>query len=45
MEDLKAGVKYHKIYHTIKAMSEDEGVTILPGKELEQKKKKKKWFF
>ena len=41
MEDLQASVKYHKIYPTKKAKSEDEGEMILPGKELEQKKKKR----
>ena len=40
MEDLQAGVKYHKIHHTKKTKIEDEGETILPGKELEQKKKR-----
>ena len=41
LEDLQAGVKYHKIHHTKKAKAEDEGETILPEKESEQKKKKK----
>ena len=41
LEDLQDGVKYHKIYHTKKAKSEDERETILPRKELEQKRRKK----
>ena len=30
LEDLHAGVEYHKIHQTKKAQSEDEGETILP---------------
>ena len=33
LEDLQAGVKYHKIYHTKKTKMEDEGEMILPAKE------------
>ena len=33
LEDLHTGVKYHEIYHTKKAKTEDEGETILPAKE------------
>ena len=40
MDEIQAGEKYHKIYHTKKAKIEDEGETILPGKKLEQKKKR-----
>ena len=35
LKDLWAGVKYHKIYHTRKAKTEDEGETILLWKELD----------
>ena len=38
LEDVQADVKYHKIHHTKKAKTEDEGETILPEKELEQKR-------
>ena len=41
LEDLQAGVKYHEIYHTKKAKTDDEGETIIPAKESEQKKKKR----
>ena len=40
-EYLQAGVKYHKIYHTKRAMFDNEVETILPGKELEHKRKKR----
>ena len=36
LEDLQAGVKYHKIYRTKKAKTEDEEETNLPAKESEQ---------
>ena len=39
LEELQAGVKYHKILHTKKAKFDDEGETILPRKELEHKNK------
>ena len=39
LEDLKAGWKYHKIHHTKKAKTEDEGEMIFPAKESEQRKK------
>ena len=34
-------MKYHKIHHNKKVKSEDEEDMILPGKEFEQKKKKR----
>ena len=34
-------MKYHKIYHAKKAKTDDEEETVLPGIELEQKKKKR----
>ena len=40
LEDLQAGVKYHNMYHTKKAKTEDEGETFLPTKESDQKRKK-----
>ena len=41
LKDLEAGVKYHEMYHTKKAKTEDEGEMILPAKESEQKKKRR----
>ena len=41
LKDLQADVKYHKIYHTKKTKSDNEGATILPANELECKKKKR----
>ena len=35
LEGRQAGVNYHKIYHTKKAKTEDEGEIILPAKESE----------
>ena len=40
LEDLQAGMKYNKIYHTKKAKTEYEGEMILPSKESEQKRRK-----
>ena len=40
LEDLQAGVKYHKTYHTKNAKTEYEREMILPAKELEQKRRK-----
>ena len=41
LENCKACVEYHKIYYIQKAKSDNEGKTFLPGKELEQNKKKR----
>ena len=40
LEDFQTSLKYHKIYHTKKAKSDDEGEIILPGKELEHQRRK-----
>ena len=40
LEDLQAGVKYHKIYYTKKAKTEDEGEMFLPGKSWKKKRRK-----
>ena len=40
-ENLPAGVKYHKIYYTKKAKTEDEGETFLPTKDSDKKTKKR----
>ena len=37
-EHLQAGVKYHEIYQTKKAKTEDEGEMILSAKESKQRK-------
>ena len=37
LEDLQAGEKYKKIYHSKKAKSDDEGETIVPGKDEKRK--------
>ena len=40
LEDLKTGVKYHKIYHAKKGSMEDKGEMIIPAKESKQKRRK-----
>ena len=42
LEELEVGVKHHTIYHTKKAISDDEEDKIFPGKELEHKTKKRR---
>ena len=39
LKDLQADLKYHKIYHTKKAKTEDEEKTIFHAKESEQKRR------
>ena len=40
LEDLQATVKYHNLYHTKKAKTENDGEIIFPAKESEEKKKR-----